>query len=212
LSTKNRKNLKERTFCYAGGVSSATEPKQRVSEPRDRLLRTASELFYRDGINSVGVDRILSEAQVTRATFYRHFAGKEGLVEAYLNREDETVRGYFSAAAEHATSPQHYLEMAVAGIAEDALRYHTRGCPFINASAEYPDPDSPVRQLVRTHRAWFRDALEAALANAGRPEAAERARTLVLLRDAALVGGYLDGPDAVTSTFTKAAREVAGLG
>lgn len=182
-----------------------------MSEPRDRLLRTASDLFYRDGINSVGVDRILSEAHVTRATFYRHFAGKEGLVESYLDREDQTIRGYFSAAETHAISPQHYLELVVSGIAEDALRYHTRGCPFINASAEYPDPDSAVRQLVQRHRSWFRQALETALSNAGRPDPAERARTLVLLRDAALVGGYLDGPESVTSTFTKAAREVAGL-
>lgn len=192
-------------------MNATADPKPRVSEPRDRLLRVASDLFYRDGITGVGVDRILNEAQVTRATLYRHFAGKEGLVESYLDREDQTIRGYFSAAAEHATSPQHYLEMVVAGIAEDALRYHTRGCPFINASAEYPDPDSPVRKRVRAHRTWFRDALETALANAGRPEAAERARTLVLLRDAALVGGYLDGPEAVTATFMKAARDVAGL-
>ncbi|MFC5502974.1 TetR/AcrR family transcriptional regulator [Lysinimonas soli] len=192
-------------------MSALEDPKLRPSEPRERLLRVASELFYRDGINSVGVDRILGEAGVTRATLYRHFAGKEGLVESYLDREDQTIRGYFSAAEEHATSPQHYLEMVVGGIAEDALRYHTRGCPFINASAEYPDPNSGVRQRVTAHRNWFRQALEAALANAGRPDPAERARTLVLLRDAALIGGYLDGPASVTSTFTKAAREVAGL-
>lgn len=192
-------------------MSTPSLAKPKASEPRDRLLRVASELFYRDGINSVGVDRILGDAGVTRATLYRHFAGKEGLVEAYLQREDETIRGYFSAAEEHATSPQHYLEMVVAGIAEDALHHHTRGCPFINASAEFPDPDSPVRRRVAQHRTWFRDALEAALNNAGRSDAAERAATLVLLRDAALVGGYLDGPDRISRVFMKSAREVAGL-
>lgn len=95
--------------------------KPRYSEPRERLLRVASELFYRDGIKAVGVDRILSEADVTRATFYRHFDGKEGLVEAYLDREDEIIRGHFAAAEAQATSPRHYLELAVAGIAQDAL-------------------------------------------------------------------------------------------
>lgn len=204
--------MKERTFCYSLVVSTAfSEPKPRVSEPRERLLRVASELFYRDGINSVGVERILSEAEVTRATLYRHFAGKEGLVEAYLDREDATIRGYFDAAEAHATSPQHYLELAVSGIAEDALHHHTRGCPFINASAEYPDPDSPVRQRVDRHRTWFRDALEAALTNAGKSDPAERARTLVLLRDAALVGGYLDGPDSISRVYMKAARAAADL-
>ncbi|PZQ89014.1 MAG: TetR family transcriptional regulator [Leifsonia xyli] len=187
------------------------EVKPRYSEPRDRLLRIASGLFYREGISTVGVERILSEADVTRATLYRHFAGKEALVEAYLDREDETIRGYFAAAELQATSPQHYLELAVAGIAQDALHHHTRGCPFINAAAEYPDPDSPVRQRVNAHRAWFRSALETALANAGKSDPAERARTLVLLRDAALVGGYLDGPDSIDQTFVRAARQAAGL-
>lgn len=198
-------------FCYADWMSTEANSKPRISEPRARLLRVASELFYRDGINSVGVDRVLSEAEVTRATLYRHFAGKEGLVEAYLDREDRTIRGYFSTAESHATSPQHYLEMVIAGIAEDALRNHTRGCPFINASAEYPDPNSSVRQLVQAHRSWFRHALQAALSNAGRADPAEHASTLVLLRDAALVGRYLDGPETVTVAFMKAARDAAGL-
>jgi AcrR family transcriptional regulator len=188
-----------------------TDAKPRVSEPRERLLRVASELFYSDGISTVGVDRILSEAEVTRATLYRHFAGKEGLVEAYLDREDRTIRGYFSEAEAHATSAQHYLELAVEGIAQDALHHHTRGCPFINASAEYPDANSPVRQRVSAHRAWFRQALEDALANAGKSDPADRARVLVLLRDAALVGGYLDGPETISQTFARQARLAAGL-
>jgi AcrR family transcriptional regulator len=203
---------RERTFCYDREMSTTNaDPKPRFSEPRDRLLRVAAELFYRDGINTVGVERILSEADVTRATLYRHFAGKEGLVEAYLDREDEIIRGHFAEAETHATSPQHYLELAVSGIAQDALRYHTRGCPFINASAEYPDPNSPVRETVKRHRTWFRDTLEMALTNAGKTDPAERARTLVLLRDAALIGGYLDGPESVSQTFVKAARTAAGL-
>lgn len=192
-------------------TSPPIDAKPRFSEPRDRLLRVASGLFYRDGISTVGVERILSEADVTRATLYRHFAGKEGLVEAYLDREDETIRGYFSSAELQATSPQHYLELAVAGIAQDALHNHTRGCPFINAAAEYPDPQSPVRQRVNRHRTWFRNALETALTNAGRSDPAGRARTLVLLRDAALVGGYLDGPESINQTFVRAARKAAGL-
>jgi AcrR family transcriptional regulator len=192
-------------------MTTTSGTKQRFSEPRERLLRVASELFYRDGINAVGVDRILNEADVTRATLYRHFSGKESLVQAYLDREDEIIRGHFAEAESHATSPQHYLELAVSGIAQDALRHHNRGCPFINASAEYPDPESPVRKTVTRHRAWFRDTLETALINAGRTDPAERARTLVLLRDAALVGNYLDGPETVSRTYMKAARDTAGL-
>ncbi len=113
-----------------------------VSEARERLLRTATDLFYREGIHSVGVDRILAEAGVTRATMYRHFKGKEDLVEAYLAAEDQTIRGYF-AAAESAGGDADMLELVIDGIADDITRYHTRGCPFINAAAEYPRPGQP---------------------------------------------------------------------
>ena len=181
----------------------------RASEPRERLLRTASEIFYRDGIHSVGVDRVVAEAGVTRATFYRHFPSKEDLVVAYLDAEDSTLREQFAAVANLNGTQQ--LEATIAGIAEDIAHNHTRGCPFINASAEYPDAASPVRQTVKRHRDWFRLTLENALRSAGRTDAEERAGALVLLRDAALVGGYLDGPGTIRETFVTTARSVAGL-
>ncbi len=180
-----------------------------ASAPRERLLRTATDLFYREGIHSVGVDRILAEAGVTRATMYRHFKGKEDLVEAYLAVEDETIRGYF-AAAEAAAGPDiDLLDLVIDGIAEDVARYHTRGCPFINAAAEYPDPDSRIRRLITEHRRWFRAALEQAAA--GHAHAPEIAASLALLRDAALVGGYLDGIEYAKPAFVRAARQAAGL-
>jgi AcrR family transcriptional regulator len=166
-------------------------------------------MFYREGIHAVGVDRILAHAKVTRATMYRHFAGKEGLVEAYLALEDATIRGYFDAAAATAGPDTDMLELVIDGIAEDIARYHTRGCPFINAAAEYPDPNSKIRKLIATHRNWFRSALEQAAA--GRDNPADIAASLVLLRDAALVGGYLDGIDHTQRAFVRAARHAAGL-
>jgi AcrR family transcriptional regulator len=182
----------------------------KVSEPRERLLRTASELFYRDGIHSVGVDRVVETAGVTRATFYRHFPGKEDLVQAYLQREDDALRDAFAGVAD--LDGAAALEAVIHGIADDVTRNHTRGCPFINASAEYPDAASPVRRTVAAHRDWFRSTLAATLESAGRDDVARRAGALVLLRDAALVGGYLDGPDAIRETFISTARTVAGLG
>jgi AcrR family transcriptional regulator len=183
----------------------------RPSEARDRLLRVASSIFYRDGIHAVGVDRIITEADVTRATFYRHFPGKEDLVMAYLDREDEAIRGYFAAAEPLATSPANMLELLIDGIADDVTRYHTRGCPFINASAEYPDATSAVRRTVRRHRDWFKSTLTSVLEAAGRGDAEEKAKALVLLRDAAMVGGYLDGAETIRGTFVATARRVAEL-
>ena len=179
--------------------------------PREQLLSTASRVFYEEGINAIGVERVLSEAGVTRSTLYRYFDGKMGLVEAYLRREDEVIRGYFSAASLEATSPRHLMELLITGIADDASRYHRRGCPFINAAAEFPESAGPVRKIVSSHRDWFRNALEVALVDMGLADADSRARTLVLLRDAALVGGYLDGVEHVRRTFLAAARREATL-
>ena len=181
-----------------------------ISEPRERLLRTASDLFYREGIHSVGVDRLVSAADVTRATFYRHFPGKEDLVDAYLQEEDAYIRGMFAGVAD-IDDPRQRLELLIAGLAADIQSRHTRGCPFINASAEYPDPASAVRKTVAGHRAWFRATLEHLLAEAGSADAEERAGELVLLRDAAMVGGYLDGWAGIERSFTTAARRAAGL-
>jgi AcrR family transcriptional regulator len=182
---------------------------RKPSEARQRLLDTASGIFYRDGIHSVGVDRVIAEAGVTRATFYRHFPGKEDLVIAYLQAEDAALRAQFESTG--GVTGDDLLELIIAAIADDVTRNHTRGCPFINASAEYPDAQSPVRRTVASHRAWFRDQLRVALEAADRADAAEAAGALVLLRDAALVGGYLDGPDTMRQTFVRTARQVAGL-
>jgi len=192
-------------------MSSTLLVEKRPSEARERLLSTASELFYREGIHSVGVDRVVLTAGVTRATFYRHFPSKEDLVEAYLAREDRSIRDSFAEAFSLDTSPDELLEVLIQNIADDVSFNHTRGCPFINASAEYPDGDSPVRVAVRSHRAWFKSTLAMALEAASRQNAEAGASALVLLRDAALVGGYLDGPDTMRETFVTTSRAIAGL-
>ncbi|MFV0285452.1 MAG: TetR/AcrR family transcriptional regulator [Demequina sp.] len=189
---------------------TSSRPASGADGPRDRLLATASALFYEEGIHAIGIDRIVSEAGVPRATLYRHFAGKEGLVLAYLRGEDAAIRGLAAAAA---AAPAHeQLGLAIQAIAADIAERHTRGCPCINAAAEYPDPTSDVRVLIDSHRTWFRGTLAAAAAAAGVEDADGAAAQLVMLRDAALVGGYLDGADGVARTFTSAARAVTGTG
>ncbi|RXZ48596.1 TetR/AcrR family transcriptional regulator [Agromyces fucosus] len=181
------------------------------SVAREKLLATASELFYREGIHSVGVDRIIGEAGVTRATFYRHFPSKEDLVEAYLGVEDANIRGAFAAAEASGAAPKQLVGLVIDGLADDVARHHTRGCPFINAAAEYPDADSGVRKAVAEHREWFRSELESVLSAAEVPDAEEAAGQLVLLRDAAMVGGYLDGWERVRPAFSAAAARAAGV-
>lgn len=174
---------------------------------RDRLLAAATALFYREGIHSVGVDRIIEVAGVTRATLYKQFSGKEQLVLAYLQREDSDLRGLFAQAGERTDDPVDMLGLVIVGIESDIRNHHTRGCPFINAAAEYPAP-GPVRDLIATHRGWFRETLKRLAEASGLRDADGLAGELVLLRDAALVGGYLDGVDTVVPPFSASARTI----
>ncbi|XVV10022.1 TetR/AcrR family transcriptional regulator [Actinoplanes sp. CA-131856] len=184
---------------------------KRAIAPRDQLLQTASRLFYTEGINGVGVERILQESGVTRTTMYRHFDGKEALVVAYLEREDSRMKELWDAGLAQAVSPQHKLELAIEGIAADASDRHTLGCPFIKAASEFPDPASPVRQAVARHRAWFHDDLRAMLSEAGREGVELKAEALAMLRDSLLIGSYLDDKDSARRTFVSTARLIAGL-
>jgi len=179
----------------------------RPGSARERLLDAATELFYNEGIHSIGVDRIIEEAGVTRATMYKQFAGKEGLVLAYLEGEDQGLRGLFAQAAQASEDPAVLLDLVVDGIERDIRDRHTRGCPFINAAAEYPD-EGPVRELIADHREWFRATLRQLAEGAGLRDPDGVAASLVLLRDAALVGGYLDGQDRVGPAFARTARDL----
>ena len=185
---------------------------RRISEARERILATADRLFYDEGIHAVGIQRIVDEAAVTRVTLYRHFPSKDDLVSTYLSRRaDHDHAQVDGIIAAHPDDPRTALTELATALTRDDFAGISRGCPFINASAEYPDASSRVRVAVREHRAWFRDELRGALEAAGRPDPSGAAAALVLLRDAALVGGYLDGPDAMRDTFVETARTVAGL-
>lgn len=197
-----------KTLSTTAATSTAPPTSKRPSAARTRLIDSATRLFYEEGIHAVGVDRIIDEAEVTRATLYKQFGGKENLVLAYLRNEDGMLRAMFADAGAEVTDPAQLVDAVIEGIAADIRLRHTRGCPFINAAAEYPDADGAVRRLIDEHREWFRSTLQAVAKQAGLDEPADVAASLVLLRDAALVGGYLDGEDRVAPAFARTARSV----
>ncbi|WCN79514.1 TetR/AcrR family transcriptional regulator [Micromonospora sp. LH3U1] len=180
----------------------------RPSEARLRLLTTATRIFYAEGIHSVGVDRIIAEAKVTRATFYRHFPSKEDLILAYLREVHQMDRGAVDAAIANNPSPVDPL-LAIAGsIAQNIQSPGFRGCAFLNAAAEYPDTDHPVHQEIISHRRWFLDTLTMLMAQVHEETADPAARHFVMLRDGAMAAGCLFDPALVSETFL---RGIEGL-
>jgi AcrR family transcriptional regulator len=184
-----------------------TEP--RPSEARLRLLNTATRIFYAEGIHSVGVDRIIAEAKVTRATFYRHFPGKEDLILAYLREVHQMDRGRVDAAVTAAApSPVEPLLAIANSIAEGIQSPGFRGCAFLNAAAEYPDAEHPVHREIIAHRQWFLDTLTTLMAEVHEETADPAARHFVMLRDGAMAAGCLFEATLVADTFL---RGIEGL-
>jgi len=192
----------ERSIAKVNGMTNV-EPGTRPSEARTRLLTTATRIFYAEGIHAVGVDRIIAEAKVTRATFYRHFPGKENLVLAYLRAVHEMERGGYDAAIAAAPSPVDALLTIAGSIAQGIRSPGFRGCAFLNAAAEYPDHDNPVRQEIIAHRQWFLDTLHGLLAQVAADSAEPAARHYVMLRDGAMAAGCLFDPALVSETFLR---------
>jgi AcrR family transcriptional regulator len=204
----------DRSFCYCRLVATpSTSARHGRSAARERLLSTASGLFYREGIRAVGVERILAEAPATRATLYRHFPSKEDLVLAYLRGVDVHIRAEVRAAIEAAPSPADAVRAIGTAVADGLAEPEFRGCAFLKAAAEYPDPDNPVRQVVLDHRSWYVTTLAELFTQVfgtspRRPDPQHAARHFVMMRDGAMTGAHLDGVDSVGAAFH---RGVEGL-
>jgi AcrR family transcriptional regulator len=193
--------------------SGAETGHERRSEARERLLSTASRLFYSEGIRAVGVERILAEAPTTRATFYRHFPSKEDLVLAYLRGVDAHTVATVRAAVETARTPADAVRAIGTAVADDLTRPDFRGCAFLKAAAEHPDPQDPVRQVVVAHRDWYRTTLtelftEVFGTSPRRERPQNAAQHFVMMRDGVMAGAHLDGVDRARTTFQ---RGVEGL-
>ncbi|MEU4410205.1 TetR/AcrR family transcriptional regulator [Streptosporangium sp. NPDC023963] len=172
-----------------------------VSEARSRLLGTATRLFYAEGLHSVGIDRIVAEAKVTRATLYRHFPSKDELVVAYLQGADQAIRDRVGEALGSGRPAADIVRTIARSIAEDIESPGFRGCAFLNAVAEYPDPGHPVHKAVLAHRQWFLRTIVDLLAQTGETPSEPAGRHFVMLRDGAMAAGCLSDPAAVRETF-----------
>jgi AcrR family transcriptional regulator len=175
---------------------------------RARVLETATRLFYAEGVHAVGVDRIIAEAGVAKATFYHHFPSKDDLVVVYLTEQSAWQRA--AVATLPAASPRETLETIFAVMCDFSVEPGYRGCAFINAAAEYPDPGHPVRQAVAGHRRWIRGLFRDLLAADGHPDAERTAGILLMLRDGLSIGFDLDDPSAVRAAAREALARVVG--
>lgn len=183
-----------------------TATQARPSAARERILETAFALFYARGIRAVGVDLIIAESGVAKATFYKHFPAKDDLVVAYLDKVDGVWTGQLQAAADAAgPDPADQLVGLFDALRTACRREGYRGCAFINAAAE-SQPGTAVHDRTVDHKtavlAWVRGLAERA--GARDPEALARALTLLL--DGGLASGSLDASPEAPEAAKASAR------
>ncbi|MCX5136470.1 TetR/AcrR family transcriptional regulator [Streptomyces sp. NBC_00340] len=150
-----------------------------------RIVAAAEELFYDHGITAVGVDLIAERSGVTKRTLYNQFGSKDHLVAACLTERDQRWRILVRAAVDSAATPAEAVTAPF-----EALRTwsgtNARGCAFINALAELPDPSHPAHRVAAGQKRWLRNLFEELAAMAGCPHPGTLATRLLLLHEGAL--------------------------
>ena len=117
------------------------------TDPRTRILKVADRLFYADGVRATGTEKIMSIAEVAKATFYRHFESKDALVLAYLENRDQALWDYLSQPA-----PPKDLREALIKFEQMANWPEIIGCPFLRIASEFPDTAHPFHRLAIQHQ------------------------------------------------------------
>lgn len=181
-----------------------------MSAPRERILDAASTAFYRRGIRAVGVDSVIADAGVAKATLYRHFPSKDALVQAFLERRDRRWRTWFAEAVDRLAPDPADRPLAVFDALGEWFRSDDfRGCAFINAAVEITDPDHPARAAVRDHEDRLAAHLERLCREAGLADPKGAAAALFLLVEGAIVCALVEGGDAPAARARAAAARLA---
>jgi AcrR family transcriptional regulator len=164
---------------------------------RARLVHTAIELFYAHGFQAVGVDQITSAAGVTKTTFYKHFESKDDLVVAAIRQRDEWEMQAWNAAVRKLAGDDPKIQLLAFFEVLDVWFNSPdfRGCQFINAAAEFPNPHDPVHAVAAEHKRKNRDFFRDLAASAGAADPESFADRYTALVEGTLVLRQVHGRD-----------------
>ncbi|CAM5770683.1 TetR family transcriptional regulator [Labrys miyagiensis] len=159
---------------------------------RERIRRTARELFYKEGIRAVGVDTIVSKAGVTKPTLYRCFGSKDDLAAAYAkDYDDEFWERFEEAGIGFENDPRRHLRNYLTGLGERATNAGYRGCGLSNAAVEYPEKDNPARLVAESGKQALRNRLEGMARQMEARDPGLLADGLLLLIEGAFISGQI---------------------
>ena len=166
-------------------------PKGEVSA-RERILATASDLFYREGIRAIGVDTVVERSGVSKTSLYRVFDSKDALISAFAAEKDRLFWAWWDGVEQkHAEDPRALLDALLSGIAKRIAHPAFRGCPFLNLMTEFPDDNHPGRVIARDNKDEMRARLATIVARLGVRNPDRTASQIALLINGAYVTGLM---------------------
>jgi AcrR family transcriptional regulator len=180
---------------------------QRAPGAKIRILETADELFYSEGIRIVGIDRLISTSKVTKATFYKHFGSKDRLILMYIEARHASEVARLESITEGKT-PEQSIRAIIADTIADIASPGFRGDAFLNAATEFSEERHPVRSVVLRHREWLTGFLAELLQDLGHRMPGDAADDIILARDGAMSGGYAGDPIAASAALARVADQV----
>lgn len=184
-----------------------------ADEVRERILQTASDLFYREGARAVGVDLVVERAGVAKTSLYRHFRTKDDLIAAFLVREDEQFwRQWDGVAERHRGDAQAELDAHMQWIGERLGRKNYRGCPQLNMAAEFPEDEHPARVIAASHKRELRRRLKDIAGRLGVRHPDDLAAQLLLLVNGAFVSSQVIAVDEAVPVLLSASRALVTAG
>jgi AcrR family transcriptional regulator len=184
-------------------------PLKGEASARERILATANELFYRDGIHTTGVDTVVERSGVSKTSLYRVFRSKDELITAFAMERDRAFWAWWDrVAARHTEDPRAQLEALLSGIAKLIGQPTYRGCPFLNLATEFPDPNHPGRVVAASNKKEMRRRLAAMVTELGVPDPERVASQMALLINGAMVTGLVAVPAELRNELVDAAMKL----
>jgi len=164
------------------------------SSARERILDTASELFYRGGYQAVGIDTIVERSGVAKMTLYRHFRSKDELIAAYLDRSNAEFMAWLEGAIATVDDPKAKLIAAFEAVGKLATSTRCLGCTFQGAASEFPEMGHPGHRVALEHKRAVLERFAGLAREARLRDTDGLAAQLLMLMDGAWVAARMFGP------------------
>jgi AcrR family transcriptional regulator len=184
-------------------------PPKGEASARERILATANELFYREGVRAIGVDTIVERSGVSKTSLYRLFESKDALIAAFAAERDRMYWAWWDRIEEqHSDDPRALLEALLSEIAQRIAGPGFRGCPFLNLATEFPDDIHPGRVVARANKEEMRARLATIVAKLGASDPNRVASQIALIINGAYVTCLIAEPADLRGDLVDAAMKL----